>query len=759
MRILKQIALFALLITGLYSCDDEFKPNIPKGRIEEIAFEKDTFIFNEAAGNVNVSILATKYVNYATKIKVKIIDGTAVQKKNFFVDDTQVKMALGSAEIGIGLAIVNDTIINESRKFEMQIESIEGGGVAAKERQSCVVIIRNDDYIPEAAVQFDEKKMTFDETQGAVKVPFHLTKKAKGNVIVEFAVGKDDRQTAESGVHFKFKNDINKIELKEGTLKGELDLEMIDDDIPEGEKYFDLVVRKVEGALIGLDSLVKVVINDDDLDRTVKLTELTEGKTYNEDDGTIEIPMVFAGGKSSERMIRGKIVVDSIFGCERTDFTIENAEFETKGDETINLKIKLKDNDKFGEWGFRLVFRDIHNVRALDKNFIVNIKDDERELSFENKVYEVNEGESVSIKAILKGGKALMDIPLELSVVEGETDADPSQYELPKSTIKMYKGFTETDIVIKTIKHNSRADKKLRLRISTSVGKESPKKVIDKDVEVDIIIRNTDASIGFGIKDYGDIVKSGTEVEVPISVAGVKEGVLIYFETETDMAATDYNVSSNFIRVPKGETSGMFKFRLNRIQDVHRTVKFKIVRVVMDESGENNDLINPEIQEKTIDIKGLEDFKVSDIGVERIDRSAWKIDSFSTEEPSGEGANNGRAIHMIDGNEGTFWHTQWKGNKPPNPHTLVVDMNEMTLITGADLRRRSGNSDTKKVVVEVSEDKENWVMVGTISEFNGNDGSVRTEGVKAGRYVRLTVTGRGDGVASISEFYLTGKKW
>ena len=41
--------------------------------------------------------------------------------------------------------------------------------------------------------------------------------------------------------------------------------------------------------------------------------------------------------------------------------------------------------------------------------------------------------------------------------------------------------------------------------------------------------------------------------------------------------------------------------------------------------------------------------------------SAWQVVEVSSEETSGEGSDNGHAIHAFDGLKGTFWHTQWKG--------------------------------------------------------------------------------------------------
>ncbi len=50
-----------------------------------------------------------------------------------------------------------------------------------------------------------------------------------------------------------------------------------------------------------------------------------------------------------------------------------------------------------------------------------------------------------------------------------------------------------------------------------------------------------------------------------------------------------------------------------------------------------------------------------------MDRTNWAVADKSSEETSGEGANNGRAIHMLDADPATFWTTQWKAAKPGLP--------------------------------------------------------------------------------------------
>ncbi len=125
----------------------------------------------------------------------------------------------------------------------------------------------------------------------------------------------------------------------------------------------------------------------------------------------------------------------------------------------------------------------------------------------------------------------------------------------------------------------------------------------------------------------------------------------------------------------------------------------------------NSEFVNGDdavVEVATADVDGNStDFKGFDVyvkKVKKIDRSNWSFpgyeDSYnpqfgySSQEAGGEGASpKGRVIAMIDGDEGTFWHTAWK-QKSSYPHFFIIDMGEEHLVTNYTIRRRGGNDKT-----------------------------------------------------------------
>lgn len=738
------MAVLSVLISALMTaCDDEFSPDLPQGRIEEVFFAKDTFVFSEAAGKMEIPINAAKYMNYAANITVEVTEESAIEKEHFYIDEKEVKMKLGEAVVNVDLRIVDDTIINESRTFRLTMESIKGGGKPAATGQSCVVVLRNDDYIPEAAAVFDNLTATVREDAQVLTVPFHVTKPVPGAVTVTFAQGKDDRQTAREGVHFNFFENVKSVTLPEGTLNGEIKLEIINNQTADGNVDFDLVIREAEGTLIAQDSLCKVTIQDEDLNRTVRFGGPENDTVWREEAGILEIPLIFEGGTSDEKMITGKITADSLFGgCTNEDFTLETTEFSTTGDAILKVKIKVKDNEAFGDWGFRLNFRELKNVSAITQTYAVRVKDDERILGFKQTAYEVEEGKPILISTFLKGGAAQNHIPISVEVVANGTTALPEQYTMPVTFNQILKGTSTSNFTVRTHQNATREDCVLKLKVFTTAGTASPEKILqDESFECSITIKNTDKSIGFLQSEFFWIAKD--TYSIPFTSSGFDTDALVYVKIKSStLGAGGCELVGNNFTIPAGQKSGNIALKINKEMTPDDRITLEIEKVVFNGTGEDNSLINPDKATAVCRMPGTE----------RIDRTGWTISSFSSEDAEGP------TVKIIDGDLGTFWHSKWQGGQDPSPFTIVIDMQDTMATTGGDIIRRKGEADTKKVVMEISNDQTTWKPIGTVATFEGDNGQTRnTTEVVLGRYLRLTINEGTSGVASIAEVYLTGQ--
>lgn len=145
---------------------------------------------------------------------------------------------------------------------------------------------------------------------------------------------------------------------------------------------------------------------------------------------------------------------------------------------------------------------------------------------------------------------------------------------------------------------------------------------------------------------------------------------------------------------------------------------------------------------------------------DEVSKSNWAIVSATTEEPSGEGTNNGRAKHLIDGDAKTFWHSKWQGGADPLPYEIVIDMKHSVKIAQMELLPRGGGSNNPLKVVrfEASEDGQNWMSIGQF-EFANQDAVLKYYVKSAtARYIKLVIPDEGGNtdVAAIRELNVKG---
>ena len=135
----------------------------------------------------------------------------------------------------------------------------------------------------------------------------------------------------------------------------------------------------------------------------------------------------------------------------------------------------------------------------------------------------------------------------------------------------------------------------------------------------------------------------------------------------------------------------------------------------------------------------------------RYDRSGWSIAGFSTQEAEATSTypNRGLAVSIIDGENNTYWGTQWRNAKPGPPHWIAVDMGAPKELHGLTIRGRSDKegSDVPKSSgnprifnIDVSDDNQNWTHAGTFTVENRIKNTVYLDHKATGRYFRIFVT-------------------
>lgn len=94
-----------------------------------------------------------------------------------------------------------------------------------------------------------------------------------------------------------------------------------------------------------------------------------------------------------------------------------------------------------------------------------------------------------------------------------------------------------------------------------------------------------------------------------------------------------------------------------------------------------------------------------------LDKKGWTVIEKSSEETSGEGT-NGRAQQIVDGDDNTYWHPQWRGGTATLPHTIVVDMKTINSVGGFQFKM--GDDPTRFIKaydIYGSTDNSKWTLL------------------------------------------------
>ncbi len=141
-----------------------------------------------------------------------------------------------------------------------------------------------------------------------------------------------------------------------------------------------------------------------------------------------------------------------------------------------------------------------------------------------------------------------------------------------------------------------------------------------------------------------------------------------------------------------------------------------------------------------------------------LNKSKWVIESFSTEESSGQ-ENTGLASAILDNNNETYWHSCWNGScaSANYPHSITVDTGETIAVEGFAFTQRKTLSRTiKDIEIFISDDNATWISLGNYILKNVNTiQNIRLDNQATFRYFRIEAKSSydGDRFAALAEVY------
>ncbi|WP_215223137.1 BT_3987 domain-containing protein [Echinicola shivajiensis] len=254
-----------------------------------------------------------------------------------------------------------------------------------------------------------------------------------------------------------------------------------------------------------------------------------------------------------------------------------------------------------------------------------------------------------------------------------------------------------------------------------------------------LVLKDSVQSIVFGAA-YGAPYTLGTEINVSFAAD------LSMVDAYNDANGTSYpalptesfELSSSSVSIPAGDmASEPLKVNINPINGFDFETQYLLPITITSVDG--NITLNEELKTSYFLVEANPPV------YEPFIRTGWTIASVSSEETVGEGAGNGHAKHALDGEIGTFWHTQWYGGSPEPPHDIAIDMGESKLISGFSFIQRQNRStgNVNEIYIELSDDGQNWTQVdifpGSLPNDNNNN-PVFLKSPQTARYFKVTIT-------------------
>lgn len=585
----------------------------------------------------------------------------------------------------------------------MRYISLFIGGILAFASCSEVKVSGNSEETGVLTAGFQDTVVTVFENVGTGSLNVNFSQTLVRDTRMAFAVVQEEN-VQEGKDYFLSSKEVM---VAAGGKSAKVDYSLVDDMIANDLRSFTLKLRSVNGGVVEAgNSEVRVKILDDESDVAVGFGE-TEVTVKERETGSTassflyRIPVELFGTLS--KPLQFKVMVSPL---DSPDAAVENVNFSLPEttivveDATAGVTIPVEIIDDDAVNTDRIFALDITEVVGAElytaqRRCIVTIQNDDQGVYFENAKMEAEERAGVVKVPVKVTNAGDRDMSFVLSC--SGTAKEGEDYTLTKEyTIRA--GETNVDVEVE-LKHVAgiTPDRTLTLGFA-SVS--SGLAVFEKQSTFDLKILDVDTEVGFS-RDVLGVAATANRMQIPVTLAAALEhDVVLKVKVAAlqGLQPEEVTISEPLVTIPKGKTEANVEIALKP-----SLVKGRLY----------------------FDVDIAEIYGASTTSSVRIDKYfAYKgadlaIASYSSQEDGGgEAAPSGYAAAAIDGNEATYWHTNWtgggSGSKGSLPEGIVVELPDNFHLWKIELVRRvaKSNSDDKKALFYVSNTLTDWKSSG-----------------------------------------------
>lgn len=402
--------------------------------------ESKSVLKNE--GQVQVPVRLSAPADKAVKVTfaAQYSDNAEIAREgiDFDLPDKVVTFSAGDTLAYLTVDLLDNGKAETDRTVVLKITGVYGGNVGSE--NTCSLYIMNN-----AFVEFQYRNRETYESAGMYKVPVIVTGDIRRTAT--FAVRVKEGGTALEGTHFSLPQ--TEFTLEPGATVAEVEVELVDDDEVNADRWFELEIVSVTGsnAVVGKAVPVcKVTIVSEEVLKTVSF-----GNTdLNVEEGDIlSIPVKLdiapAAGEEVEVTFSVKVSDGTVEG---EDFTMEEKTLIfTQGQTEKELMIQTSDNGLIGaDKTIEISFKEV-NGAVFEKTDVclVTIKNDDFP-SFEESSYEVEEDKGDFVINVILPGVQSDDLRFSVKIIAGNGCNEGTHYTLETTELVINAGKTQGDV-------------------------------------------------------------------------------------------------------------------------------------------------------------------------------------------------------------------------------------------------------------------------------------------------------------------------
>lgn len=536
-----------------------------------------------------------------------------------------------------------------------------------------------------------------------------------------------------------------------GKKSTDVEYSLVDDNVVNDSRSFTLRMMSVNGGVVDArraTARIKVLDDESDVAVGFETTALTvaerqsgeaAGESYR-----CEIPVKIYG--TLRKPLQFKVTalpsddvnaaVENVnFRLLQTVFVVENTT------DAISVPVEIIDDAEVN--ADRVFTLDITEVTGAEmytqqKRCIVTIANDDLGIYFGKAETEAEEGAGM-VKIPVKLTRACdTEVSFTLSAEGLEEGTD---YSLTKEwTIGAGEDGVEIEVEVKHVE-GIQADRTLTLGFA-SVGEGL--QVFNEQPNCKLNILDIDTKVDFKYGEWGVKDSRGT-VQIPIELQQALTHDVSFTMVLDLPAGTQATITSPQATIPAGQTSVLMEVKVTQMSQTETGFTMSITNVKGATAVDRTASIS-----KYGDITAPQGLTIAD---------------FSSQEETGETQPSGFAAAAVDGNESSYWHSQWKGSGSSLPQYIVVKVPDNIHVAAVDVIRRvsASNSDTKTAEIFLSEDNKSWDLQGTL-KWSASTGADRAQHLRTavfdhmqkGGYIKINVTEGFRDFAQVSEVIVYG---